>query len=82
MISKKKSNGAAAILNRKALEKFGKERGIEKLVVLPSSVHEMILLPYEEEMDMWEMSEMVKQVNFSEVEPTERLTDRAYLVTL
>lgn len=33
-------------------------------------------------MDMWEMSEMVKQVNFSEVEPTERLTDRAYLVTL
>lgn len=82
VISKKKSNGAAAILNRKALEKFGKERGIEKLVVLPSSVHEMILLPYEEEMDMWEMSEMVKQVNFSEVEPTERLTDRAYLVTL
>ena len=82
VISNKKSNGAAAILNRKALEKFGKERGIEKLVVLPSSVHEMILLPYEEEMDMWEMSEMVKQVNFSEVEPTERLTDRAYLVTL
>ena len=82
VISNKKSNGAAAILNRKALEKFGKERGIEKLVVLPSSVHEMILLPYEEEMDMGEMSEMVKQVNFSEVEPTERLTDRAYLVTL
>ena len=53
-----------------------------KIVVLPSSVHEMLLVPYTEEIDLDTFSDMVGQVNSSEVDPTERLVDRAFIITL
>lgn len=39
-------------------------------------------MPYTEEIDIDIFSEMVEEVNNEEVDPTERLTDRAYIVTL
>ena len=42
----------------------------------------MLLVPYTEEIDLDTFSDMVGQVNSSEVDPTERLTDRAYIITL
>lgn len=74
--------GASAVLNKKALEEFGKEHHTDRIVVLPSSVHEMILVPYIEDVSLDYFSEMVGEVNSSEVDPTERLTDRAYIITL
>ena len=74
--------GASSILNKKALSEFGKNHNVEKIVVLPSSVHEMLLVPYTEEIAIDTFSEMVKEVNNAEVDPTERLTDRAYIITL
>jgi len=53
-----------------------------KIVVLPSSVHEMLLVPYTEEMSLEDFSAMVSEVNNTEVRPEERLTDRAYIITL
>lgn len=76
-------NGASAILDRKALVEFGREHGIEKILVLPSSIHEMLIVPYEEcLMDLDEYSEMVRSINEAEVAPEEQLTDRAYIMTL
>ena len=74
--------GASAILDREALRAFGKKHGINKLVVLPSSIHEMLMVPYEDEMNMDDLSGMVREVNEQKVEPEERLTDRAYLIKL
>ena len=75
--------GASAILDRKALAEFGREHGIEKILVLPSSIHEMLIVPYEEcLMDLDEYSEMVRSINEAEVAPEEQLTDRAYIMTL
>ena len=42
----------------------------------------MLLIPYTEEMSLDEFSAMVTEVNGNEVAPEERLTDRAYIVTL
>lgn len=80
--NKMQYRGASAILDREALRVFGKKHGIEKLAVLPSSIHEMLIVPYDDEMNMDDLSCMVKDVNAQKVEPEERLTDRAYLIKL
>ena len=74
--------GASAILDRRALKTFAKEHGVDELVVLPSSVHEMLILPYQDDMNLDDLSDIVKEVNAVQVEPEERLTDRAYLIKL
>lgn len=75
-----KIRGASAILNRDILRELAKQYGVNKLVVLPSSIHEMIVIPYDTSIDMNRMSEMVRDINHSEVDPPDRLTDKAYLV--
>ena len=75
--------GASAILDRNALAEFGREHRIEKILVLPSSIHEMLIVPYDEcLMELDEYSEMVRSINEAEVAPEERLTDRAYIMNL
>lgn len=46
--------------------------------VLPSSVHECILLPDNGEMNRAELEAMVQEVNETQVEPSERLSDKVY----
>lgn len=85
LTNKKKLRGASAILNNKALVEFGAKYHTKKLVVLPSSIHEMILIPYDEEMvefELDELSQLVTMVNNTEVKATERLTDRAYILNI
>lgn len=77
-----KVKGASAILNKKVLAEFGKRYHTDRVVVLPSSIHEMLLVPYAEEVDLDTFSQMVGDVNATEVDPTERLTDRAYIIKL
>lgn len=74
--------GASAILDRKALKSFAKEQGVNELVVLPSSIHEMLILPYQGDMDLNDLSVIVREVNAMQVEAEERLTDTAYLIKL
>lgn len=80
--NKSKVKGASAILNKKALTKFGEMHHTNKIVVLPSSIHEMILIPYTEGMDIKMLSEMVKYINSTQVMPEEQLTDKAYIITI
>ncbi len=77
-----KLNGASCILNKEELEKIGRKHHTDQLIILPSSVHEMLVVPYRDGTDLKEMSNMVKEINESQVEPRERLTDRAYLMEL
>ena len=76
----KNIKGASAICDRKHLSEFTEKHHTKKLLVLPSSVHEMIIVPYTDDMDIDMFSDMVSQVNASEVAPEERLTDRAYIL--
>lgn len=75
-----KIKGASAILNQNMLRGFAKQHGVSKLVVLPSSIHEMLVLPFDASIDMDVMSAMVREINATQVSPEERLTDQAYLI--
>lgn len=64
--------GAAAILGA---EKFLPDG---KYVMLPSSIHEVLIMEWTDDMNINELTQMVREVNESEVKEKERLGDRAY----
>lgn len=66
------SFGAAAILNPDNFKFLEKDCWI-----LPSSLHELIVLPYEDGMDGG-LKEMVRSVNCSDVQESDRLSDHIY----
>jgi len=72
--------GASSILNREALSEYARELGVNKIVVLPSSIHEMIIMPFNSSVNLDNLSAMVKEINETQVLPEERLTDRAYVL--
>ena len=69
-------------MNRKALRMFAQNHNTNMLFVLPSSVHEMMIAPYDGSLDLDELSAMVKEINETQVAPEDRLTDRAYIITV
>lgn len=72
-----RSHGAAVILNEGFLERIEEILG-ESYYVLPSSIHEMIIVPGSMGPDKQELSEMVKEINETQVEQEEVLSDCAY----
>lgn len=74
-----RTKGASAILCRDKLIDFMEKHESEKLIILPSSIHEILIIPYHNWMDMDYFSNMVKEINASQVAPEEQLADRAYL---
>lgn len=73
--------GASAILNKKKLREFGKKYHTDKIVMLPSSIHEVLIFPYDEEVDLNYYTALVNEVN-EEVSPLQQLADKAYLLTI
>lgn len=71
-------NGAAVICYRDVLEDFS-QKIEDDLVVLPSSVHETLLLPLQKSGSMDSMRKMVCDINCTELERSEFLSDNVYL---
>ena len=69
--------GAACILYRGVLERFAKKLG-ENLYILPSSVHEVILLPETKVNSSKNLLRMVMEVNRTQLAPEEVLSDTVY----
>ena len=70
-------NGAVCMLYPNVLKHFSE--GIEQdVVILPSSIHEVLLLADEEGISYDELSQMVAQINTSEVLPQDRLSNQVY----
>lgn len=79
MTNQSRMYGAARILDTDVLESFA-ERMNADLVVIPSSTHEVLLLPVTESVQTIElMNNIVKEVNRTEVDAEERLSDHVYL---
>ena len=79
--NKSRFRGASAVLNKKVMKAFANLVNTKKIMILPSSIHEMILIPCHDcAYDIESCSEIVKLVNENEVELTEQLTDRAYII--
>lgn len=71
------SFGAAALFASGMREKVAEMLG-DSYYVLPSSVHETIIVPQRQGIDEKELVEMVKQANRSVVEPKDILSDNVY----
>lgn len=48
--------------------------------ILPSSVHEVVIVPYSSEFELNELDEMVKEINATELDEEDVLSDHAYFV--
>ena len=70
--------GAGSILYKDALKNMAEKLGSD-LIVIPSSVHEMLVTRYMPESNTEELSELVKRVNQTDVAEEDRLSDEVYL---
>lgn len=70
-------NGASTILYPNVIEDLYAKHG--KLAVLPSSIHEVIIVPLDDRMTKDDLTEMVRDINSQVVDPSEILSDHAYI---
>lgn len=68
--------GAAGLLNRKMLKQ---ELGDRSYFILPSSIHETIFMPVADDMCIEELSRMVREVNETQVDVSEWLSNHCYI---
>ncbi len=76
-----KTNGAVCLLDKEAVKRLAEREGVEEVAVIPSSIHEMIFLPLhpEDKADVAALSQMVREVNGTQVRPDEILGDHVYI---
>lgn len=77
-----KRQGASSILLEEVRKRAAKLLGTNEAILIPSSVHEVLLLPNLGNVDMDALNDMVRSVNEGMVSPDERLSDRAYEIDL
>lgn len=77
LTNESKLNGAACILYENVLYDFAQKLGAD-LYILPSSVHEVILLPKLSMFEKDELVNMVKEINTEGVAADEVLSDHVY----
>ena len=76
LTNKYQNRGAVGMLRTDLLEKFAEQGGCD-LYILPSSIHEVLLLK-DDEMPVDELRKMVRSVNRGVVDEIDRLSDEVY----
>lgn len=71
-------SGAAAILYRDVLKNISVAEGGVNLYILPSSVHECIVVPVDTDVPPDALRAMVVEINATQISPSEKLTDQVY----
>lgn len=75
--NRSKLNGSGCILYKNLLHSFAKKLNSD-LYILPSSVHEVLIIPAEKADSAKELSDMVKEVNATQLSNEEILSDHVY----
>ncbi len=75
--NRKYINGAGCILYDECLRNFAILQNTD-IIILPSSVHETILVPDRDNLDYKELQSMVTEINLSEVPEEDILSNRIY----
>ena len=70
-------NGAAVMFYPEVMEQLGAHAGGD-MFVIPSSVHEVILVPDDGVMNRMDLEKMIRDINANEVDPKDRLSDSLY----
>ena len=76
LTNESKAFGAAVMLDSDTMDRIEKEVG--EFYILPSSVHEVLIVPMREGMELSELEAMVQEVNATQVAPNEVLSDHVY----
>ena len=71
-------NGATVMLYQEEFQQLAAKLG-GKLYILPSSIHELILIPFEEDVDEVKLAQLVQEVNQNQVPLEEVLSNHIYL---
>lgn len=74
-------NGVALILCDEVMDKVVEHYKVNVLYILPSSIHEVIIIPDSDSVDVEYLKNMVYEINRSTVAPEERLSDHVYKYT-
>lgn len=69
--------GATCIVYNGVIEMFAEEMG-EDIYILPSSIHEVILLPASKALSCAELKDMVREINMTQIPTEEVLSDHVY----
>ncbi len=72
--------GACCMLYKNTLKNFADSLGYD-LIIIPSSIHEVLLAPDNNNMSFEYLNSMVMNINQSEVPKEDRLSDHIYLYT-
>lgn len=70
-------NGASVLLYPGLLKELTERYGTD-MYLIPSSIHEFLLLPSSEHMNLSELTDMIREINRNHVHPEEILSDHAY----
>ncbi len=73
-----KINGAGVLLYKDLLKEFAERVGTD-FYILPSSIHETLLVPVSDQMEVEYLRSMVREVNATQVAPEEVLSDNVYV---
>ena len=69
--------GATKICDKFALRNIASVIG-DDFLIIPSSIHEVIVLPYDKTMDPGDIDAMIREVNETQVSEQDRLSDHVY----
>lgn len=69
--------GAVAMINQEKLEHYARQIN-NSFYLLPSSIHEVILVPASNEISLEYFADMVREINQTQVDATEVLSDSIY----
>lgn len=78
LTNEKGINGASCLLYKDVIREFAKHIKSD-LYILPSSIHEIIIVPMESSMDKERFQRMVEDINNTQVLPEEVLSDCVYM---
>lgn len=77
LTNKQHINGATYMVYEDIIKEFAQNNNSD-VYILPSSIHEVLLLPYKEDINKSNLEEMVKEINEYVVSPLEYLSDTVY----
>lgn len=76
--TKSKVQGASVMECKELLDDFCRDHAWKGVAIIPSSVHEVILIPVTDDMDQEQMNNLINEVNITKVSEHERLSDHLY----
>lgn len=74
--------GAYTMFDINLMNRVAKHFDTDELIVLPSSVHEVWVMPMTKDIDIQNINKMIQEVNKTQVHPSEWLSDHAYICTV